>query len=192
MTPRFDLPEPLITARLRLRRIADTDAAAVHRWRSDPAATRYLPYGPQRMDQVQSSLGLQSKTVSLERDGDRLVLAVERRDDQQVIGELHLVLKHAADRGYEVGWVFSPRVAGQGYATEAATELVAAAFARGGAHRVVAELDPRNTASAQLCARLGMRQEAHFVKDYRTDGGWADTAIWAILDDEWRGAPRAG
>ena len=27
--------------------------------------------------------------------------------------------------------------------------------------------------------------EAHFVEDLRFKGGWADTAIYAILDREW-------
>jgi RimJ/RimL family protein N-acetyltransferase len=57
-----------------------------------------------------------------------------------------------------------------------------------GLHRVMAELDARNTASAAVCTRLGMREEAHFVEDYRTKGEWADTSNWAVLDREWAAA----
>ena len=49
-----------------------------------------------------------------------------------------------------------------------------------------ANLDPRNDASAALCRRLGMREEAHFVEDIWFKGEWADSAIYAILDREWR------
>jgi len=46
-------------------------------------------------------------------------------------------------------------------------------------------LDPRNHASAALCRRLGMREEARFVEDLWFKGSWGDTAIYAILDREW-------
>ena len=52
-------------------------------------------------------------------------------------------------------------------------------------HRVRAVLDPRNTPSAALCRRLGMRQEAHFVEDLWFKGEWGDTAVYAILAREW-------
>jgi aminoglycoside 6'-N-acetyltransferase len=55
-----------------------------------------------------------------------------------------------------------------------------------GAHRVVAQLEPGNAASAALCTRLGMRQEAHHRSDIWVKGAWEDTAIFAILDHEWR------
>src|SRR5436190_1234172 len=55
-----------------------------------------------------------------------------------------------------------------------------------GLHRVSATLDPRNEASAALCRRLGMREEAHHVEDLWFKGEWGDTAIYAILDREWR------
>jgi RimJ/RimL family protein N-acetyltransferase len=48
--------------------------------------------------------------------------------------------------------------------TEAAAVLEIA-FGQPGLHRVFARLDPRNEASAGLCKRLGMRQEAYFVED---------------------------
>ncbi|WBU37186.1 GNAT family N-acetyltransferase [Homoserinibacter sp. YIM 151385] len=188
MTARLDLSAPIETARLRLRTLTEVDVSAVHGWRRDPAVTRYLPYGPQTREQVRSSLAHQSRTTRLAIDGARAVLAAERLDGGGVVGELHLVLTSAANHGYEVGWVFSPDVAGQGFATEAALAILELAFRpdAGAAHRVVAQLDPRNTASTRLCARLGMREEAHFRKDWPVGaGGWSDTGIWAILDEEW-------
>jgi aminoglycoside 6'-N-acetyltransferase len=59
------------------------------------------------------------------------------------------------------------------------------AFGTLGLHRVQANLDPRKTASAALCERLGMREEAHFVEDLWFKGEWGDTVIYALLDREW-------
>jgi RimJ/RimL family protein N-acetyltransferase len=48
-------------------------------------------------------------------------------------------------------------------------------------HRVFAQLDPRNSASARLCERLGMRREAYFREDIWFKGEWGDTAVYAML-----------
>jgi aminoglycoside 6'-N-acetyltransferase len=37
-----------------------------------------------------------------------------------------------------------------------------------------------------------MRQEAHFVEDEWFKGEWGDTAVYAILDREWRARREAG
>ncbi len=59
------------------------------------------------------------------------------------------------------------------------------AFADLGMHRVWAQLDPRNAASARVCERLGMRQEAHFREDIWFKGEWGSTDVYAILASEW-------
>lgn len=69
--------------------------------------------------------------------------------------------------------------------TEAAGAVLEIAFNGLGLHRASAVLDARNDASAALCMRLGMRDEAHFVEDLWFKGGWGDTTIYAILDREW-------
>ena len=52
----------------------------------------------------------------------------------------------------------------------------------------MAQLDPRNTASARLCTRIGMTQEGHTREDYPDrEGGWSDTAVFGLLRREWEG-----
>jgi RimJ/RimL family protein N-acetyltransferase len=78
-----------------------------------------------------------------------------------------------------------PDFTGRGYAVEAARAVLDVAFRVMTLHRVIAELDPRNDASIALCKRLGMREEAFYVKDLWFKGGWADTGLYAILREEW-------
>jgi RimJ/RimL family protein N-acetyltransferase len=102
-----------------------------------------------------------------------------------VIGDLYFTIRSVANAAGELGWTLHPDAQGAGYATEAALALLAVGFDRMGLHRIVAEIDPRNAASAALCRRLGMRPEALFVEDLWFKGYWADTAVHAILDREW-------
>ena len=52
-------------------------------------------------------------------------------------------------------------------------------------HRVIARIDARNTGSAAVLERLGMRREALLVKNEWFKGEWGDEADYAILDEEW-------
>ena len=99
---------------------------------------------------------------------------------------------HSREHGAgEIGYVLHPDARGHGYAIEAASALLGLAFDGLGLHRVVARLDARNGPSARLAARLGMRQEAHFVRNQRVDGEWTDELVLAVLADEWAGSPAA-
>ncbi len=117
-------------------------------------------------------------------------IAVVRRDDERVVGELFFAIRSVTAAGAEIGWVFEPRESGRGYATEAARELLAFAFQTLRLHRVFARLDAANTPSARLCERLGMRHEARHVTDVWSDGAWADTSIYALLAREWLASRR--
>jgi RimJ/RimL family protein N-acetyltransferase len=55
----------------------------------------------------------------------------------------------------EIGWHFHPAAWGRGYASEAASAVLAHAFARG-LDRVVAVTHPDNAASQAVCRRIGM------------------------------------
>ncbi|MBI5160879.1 MAG: GNAT family N-acetyltransferase [Micrococcales bacterium] len=183
-TPGWQLRAPdLETPRLTLRPLEARDVVPLQGWQSDPASTRYLPYEPRSRDQVAAFVDRFGGARERWHDGDRVVFAVVRDEDAAVIGEVHLASRRHAVREVELGWVFSPEVAGGGYATEASRAVRDLALGAG-AHRVVAEVDPRNTASARLCARLGMRQEPFFRADLPSSEGWLDTAIWALVEGD--------
>ena len=130
-----------------------------------------------------------AQATQIKADNDRIVLAVEH--DGRVIGDLLVGAGRLADGQAEIGWAFNPAYHGRGLATEAARELLVLAFADLAMHRVFAQLDPRNTASARLCERLGMRREAYFREDMWFKGEWGDTAVYALLAAEWQAAAQA-
>ena len=183
MTLPHTLTEPLRTARLTLRPLTAADVDDLHAYQSDPGVCRYLPYEPRSRAEVAEKVAQWSTALTLAGEGDYWILALERAG--LVIGDLYFALK--ADAGADIGWVLHPAHSGHGYMTEAARAILDLAFGELTRHRVRAVLDPRNKASAALCRRLGMRQEAHFVEDLWFKGEWGDTAIYAILDREWAG-----
>jgi RimJ/RimL family protein N-acetyltransferase len=63
--------------------------------------------------------------------------------------------------------------------------LLQLAFEEFGLHRVIGRLEPRNTASARLLERLGMRREAHFVENEFIKGEWQSELVYELLEHEW-------
>lgn len=182
----FTFPSPLRTARLVLRTMTSDDVDDVHAYQSRADVCRYLMFEPRTRDEVADKLDKYARALTLSGDGDFWQLAVERACERgHVIGNAYFKLESVANASGEIGWTLHPDFEGQGYMTEAASAVLEIAFAQIGLHRVMADLDARNIASAALCERLGMREEAHFVEDLWFKGGWADTAIYAILDREW-------
>ncbi|MEV4536383.1 GNAT family N-acetyltransferase [Asanoa sp. NPDC049518] len=67
----------------------------------------------------------------------------------------------------EIGWHLHPDAWGHGYATEAASVVMADAFDRG-LRRVVAVTMPENQASQAVCRRLGMTHLGRTTRYYGT------------------------
>lgn len=81
----------------------------------------------------------------------------------------------------EIGFVFNLNFFGKGYAKEAVKEVVKELFEKYNVHRIQANLDARNISSAKLCSNIGMRREAHFIKDYWNKGEWTDSYVYGML-----------
>jgi RimJ/RimL family protein N-acetyltransferase len=187
----YEFTAPVHTTRLVLRAMSDADIDDMHAYQSRPDVCRYLPFEPRSRDEVAEQVARYSAALVLNGDGDFWRLAVERAGHPgHVIGDVFFAIKDAANATCEIGWTLHPDHTGSGYMTEAAEAVLNIAFTDLGLHRATAELDPRNLASAALCRRLGMREEARFTEDLWFRGAWGDTAVYAILDREWaaRGA----
>jgi RimJ/RimL family protein N-acetyltransferase len=124
-----------------------------------------------------------------------LLLMVER--EGVVIGDLMLKIAdawapaHVVSQGRgvqaELGWSLRPEETGKGYATEAVEAALRLCFEELGLRRVTASCFAANTASSRLMERVGMRREAHTLRDaLHPSGEWMDGCGYALLAEEWR------
>ena len=180
------LPDfPIETERLRLRPFEAGDHAALLALHEREDVTRYLPSGLRDADGVRQLLDRKMANLRLEEEGDELNLAVVLREDGRFVGDVIVFHRSTTHRAAEVGYVFDPAFHGRGFATEATAALLRLAFSHMGYHRVYGRLDARNTASARVLEKVGMRREAHLVENEWVKGEWADEVVYAILDREW-------
>lgn len=176
----------LETPRLILRPLTAADTDALLTYRGDADVCRYLPFPPMDAAEIARRLDTQWFRTTLEADDEGVTLGAERRDTGELIGDVIVFQRSRANGIGEIGWVFHPSVAGQGYATEAAAAMLDWAFGPVALRRVIARLDERNTSSARLCERLGMRLEARLVENELFKGELTTDLHYAILDREWR------
>jgi RimJ/RimL family protein N-acetyltransferase len=179
-----ELRLPIETPRLRLRRLVPGDLGALHAIQSREDVTRWLPWDPRDEDQVRASV-----QAHIARPFDEgVVLAIDLNGE--LIGTANVAV--GEHRQGEIGFMLHPDHQGHGYATEAAVAIVELAFGTYRLHRVHGSVEPRNTSSARVLERLGMRKEAHLLENEWGKGEWRSEAVYAILAREWRAARERG
>ena len=143
---------PILTARLRLRRLRPSDEPDLIALDSDPEVMRYVgsPPGvhplPETVRRTRQRIGADHGPYGWWR--------VEGRDDGAFHG-LGLLLPMPDSDGIEVGYRLARPSWRQGIATEAASALVAYALGGQGLPGLVAVVYPDNAASRRVLDKLG-------------------------------------
>lgn len=180
---------PIKTDRLLLRPFTEADLDALHEYHRLPEVARFLMWPPRSREETAKSLRYRIEHPTLTKEGDVLVLAVEHQETGTLLGEVNLGWRSEEHSTGEFGFIFDPRHHGKGFAREAAEEMLRLGFEEFGLHRIIGRADGRNDASAGLMTRLGLRKEAHFVKNELVKGEWTDEVVFAMLAEEWTARP---
>jgi RimJ/RimL family protein N-acetyltransferase len=126
-------------------------------------------------------------TMTVDEATNWLALVIEVKELGRVVGNTGFsTKKNEEQRQAMIGWTLGKAFEGNGYVTEAATALLDYLFLAEGFHRAYAMTSLDNPRSWRLMERLGMRREAHFVKNCYHDGVWVDEYVYAILAEEWK------
>lgn len=168
------------TERLEIRPFMEKDLEATFKMYRKPEICRYLLHEPWTSENRNEVFAKKLMNFTL-TETSTLNLAVVHQDE--VIGDLTVWYTGMKDT-VEIGYCFSDSYSGKGYATEAVSGLLGELFTKLNLHRVQANLDARNVASQKLCERVGMRKEAHFLKDYWNKNEWTDSMVYAMLHEE--------
>jgi RimJ/RimL family protein N-acetyltransferase len=172
------------TLRLVLRPFRHADAADLFAMYADPQVFRHIPIGDwKHIDESHQRIARDINTMAA---GEYIRLAVERREDSRVVGEV-LVFKIDRDnRRAEIGYALARAAWGNGYVSEALPALIDYAFGEIGLNRLEAVIDPRNAASAKVLRRFGFRHEGTLREQYVVRGETTDSSVWGLLRREWK------
>ncbi|NDL58288.1 GNAT family N-acetyltransferase [Phytoactinopolyspora mesophila] len=181
--------KPIVTKRLVLRPFTARDEEDMLEFESREDVARYLFNEPRTREDNARELAARQTKTALRKQGDTLIPAIEL--DGKVIGYTVLSWLSEQNRQGEFGYVLHPDFGGQGYATEAGIEMLRLGFEEMRLYRIIGRCDARNTGSARVMERIGMRKEAHFVGNEIFKGEWGEELVYAMLESEWKQSPWA-
>jgi ribosomal-protein-alanine N-acetyltransferase len=168
-----------------LRRFEPGDAAAVHRWFNNPAATASL------MEQ-RDGFSLEQAEAWARRAMDdagedrKFAILVEGYEEPVGFTALYGLFRQTAP---ELGALIGDDVRGKGVGRRAEALTIAKAFDEYGAHRVYGRIPARNEIAKKTVTSLGWQHEGTMRAHLRREGAPADDCeVWGVLPDEFRAA----
>lgn len=166
----------LETPRLRLREFHYDDALALEAVLGDAEVMKHGP-GSQSKEQIQKWLAETLQLYELHKFGP---LAIIEKGTGAFVGYCGLFFFCDLDgqEEIEIGYRLARSHWRKGYATEAATAVRDHAFHQLGLKRLVAMIDPFNTASASVAEKLGMKHE----KDIMLEGYTHPDQLFVIIN----------
>ena len=110
--------------------------------------------------------------------------AIELTATRAHIGDVGVDL-HENRRQAEIGFTLDRAYQKRGFAAEAVRALLDHLFTVRGLHKVSAEADARNAASARLLERVGFTREGLRREHTWSKGEWTDDLLYGVLAGDW-------
>ena len=179
----------IVTERLVLSRLRPADAGAMFAYRSDPVVARFQTWWPTSPDEVARFVADQ-QTVVFDSPGAWFQFGLRLRDTGELAGDAGVHTPASSPDDAEIGITVAPAWQGRGFATEAVEALLVHLFEAAGKRRVVASVDPRNSASVALLTRVGMRRGTFVSRAFEIRGEWVDDLPFELGLQAWKNRPR--
>lgn len=168
-----------------LRRFQPGDAAAVHRWFNNPAATRTLMEQRDSFSEEQAR-GWVERAMDDSGEDRKYAIVVEGQEEPVGFTALYGLFRQTAP---ELGALIGDEVRGRGVGRRAEALTIAKAFDEFGAHRVYGRIPAHNEPAKRVVTSLGWRHEGTMRAHLRQpDGTAADCEVWGVLPEEFREA----
>ncbi len=178
----------LETERLTLREYKDSDAPALLKIRSDERVMQYMD--TQILDSLAAAEKMlaQRRQIFIDKQGINWVL--EEKESGDFIGDFGIWRIDRAHCRGEIGYMLRPESWGRGLMRESMERILEFAFHRLALHSIEANVNPANDNSKYLLERMGFQQEAYFRENFQHQGHFLDSAIYSLLEKDFRNLDR--
>lgn len=181
------MQEPqLLSQRLSLRLVNNSDLENIHELHSLPETDRYNTLGiPQNVQETESIIKSWIAAYHL-RHLKEFIFVIEQTSDRQFIGLIALKLGSSKFKTGEVWYKLHAKHWGQGFATEALNAVLEFGFQELQLHRIEAGCAVDNIGSIKVLEKVGMTREGRKRKVLPLKTGWSDNFEYAILEEDYK------
>ncbi|AFL99315.1 acetyltransferase, ribosomal protein N-acetylase [Desulfitobacterium dehalogenans ATCC 51507] len=175
---------PIQSVRLTLREFREEDLNEMHHYLSDSEVLQFMM---QDTNTEEGSNAYLKKFLQFQKDNPRFFVrfAIIEKLSNCLIGECGLNMPNIQHKEGELVYRLNKKYWGNGYATEAASEVVGLGFEKLGLHRIEAMCDSRNASSIKVLEKIGMIKEGCYREHRWIKGRWRDSVVYSILDSEY-------
>lgn len=175
----------IVTKRLRLRPFQLSDAQDVQRLAGDKRIAEMTAAIPHPYDDGMAEAWIAGHAEEIHL-GQGFHWAVTLKQNDALIGAISLMDVDDEVSQAELGYWIAVDYWNRGYASEAATAVVAWAFCSLGLNRVHAHHFGRNPASGAVLKNIGMQHEGSRPQHFARWGRHEDVELYGILKSDWR------
>ena len=164
-----------------LRPICESDIPQLIRWVNDPEVTQYLSrYRPVTQRHEENWLD------KIHEDDDTIVLGIEPKDEQQLIGTMGLNIIRHKDRVAGTGTMIgSKQYWGDGYGTDAKMLQLRYAFYQENIRKVISSVYATNKRSIAYLKKCGYKKEGIRKESRYVNGRYVDVVLMAVFQRDW-------
>jgi ribosomal-protein-alanine N-acetyltransferase len=173
----------LDTERLRLRELTHDDADAWAAIFSLPEMYRFL--NQPLIDTREKALDLIDWFAGAYRGHEFVTWAITLRSDGKLIGMGGTIDWDQANRHIDIGFHITPKLWGQGCATEAARAIIRWCFDHLNVHRIQADCTDGNIGSERVLLKCGFKLEGVWRESCWEHGRFVDIKQFGLLRSEW-------
>jgi RimJ/RimL family protein N-acetyltransferase len=156
--------DDLLTERLILRPLRESDLDALAAIYADPQTMRFLG-GPRTREDTRGRLGWM---IAAHREQGFGLWATTLRADGILIGRCGILVQDVEGASeHEIAYLLGSQWWGRGYATEAAAAIRDHARTRLGFERLISLIDAENAPSQAVARRIGMQHERNLLFEGR-------------------------
>ena len=121
------------------------------------------------------------------RRSDSACFFICRLEDHKIVGSINLSqIFLGGFRSAYLGYFIGAPYAGRGYMAEAIRLILRYSFTQLKLHRLEANIQPGNVASAALVRGAGFVHEGYSRRYLKIGDRWRDHERWAILAEDWK------
>lgn len=175
----------LETERLYLRPVTIEDAEDMYEYTSDPETVKYMFEVHHNLDDTKREILNYFVKEPIGKWG------VVLKKTGKFIGnaEMHIDTHNlSAEIGYAIGRKFW----GNGYAPEAATQILELGFAEMGLKRIYALYCVDNKKSGRVLEKIGMQKEGVLRNHSQLEGKTVNDGLYAMTDEDWQKLRKMG